>query len=95
MTTCSRPGCTKTLRKNNTTGMCGSGCLSPEAPPAKRAKDTGGLYPRPKAAKAAPGLSDLEKFRLLNELIGLRPDEVLNEFAHEWLELLKTKMTEG
>lgn len=34
---CTRAGCGKTLRSNNTRGYCGNGCLSLDAPPSIRA----------------------------------------------------------
>lgn len=35
--TCTRDGCGKKLRSNNTKGICSSGCLSSDAPPTHRA----------------------------------------------------------
>jgi hypothetical protein len=90
MTTCTRPGCDKTLRANNTKGECGSGCLSPDAPPAKRAKG-----PALKSTSSARSPGAVAKFRLVAEGLGLDPEAMLEEFASEWLALLKSKATEA
>ena len=82
MSVCSRTGCTKTLNKNNTTGMCGSGCESMDAPPAKRA---GNLKA---AAKRVEAVDDevMVKFRKVAEMVGKDPDEMVREYAQAWLD---------
>lgn len=92
MSTCSRSGCTKKLNANNTKGVCGSNCLSPEAPAGIRAID------RIRAAATtppdAPERGALGRFRTVAVALGLEPDDILEEFAQEWLNALKAKLTE-
>ena len=91
--TCSRAGCGKTLRSTNTQGVCGSGCLSDEAPPSMRAGGSAGG--RSKAAKvdappAAPGA--LGRFRVVAEALGKDPDALLEAFAESWLGALRERV---
>jgi len=76
--TCGRPGCDKKLRRNNTTGMCGSGCRSSEAPKSHRVASS----PSTKPVRAAGAL---QKLRTVAEALGKDPDAILEEFASEWL----------
>lgn len=93
MTTCSRTGCTKTLRSNNTTGLCATNCLSPDAAPSHRAKavdGAGGELGRTRAEKPAAETGNaMAKFRAVAEVVGLDPDQVLEEFAQSWLDGLR------
>jgi hypothetical protein len=97
---CSRPGCGKPLRRDNLKGVCSSGCLSPEAPGALRAKDATPRAPAP-SPRAAPasaprdGLSALEKFRVVCDALGRDADGELEEFASEWLKALAEKLEEA
>ena len=100
--TCSRPGCSKPLRKHNSSGQCSSNCLSPEAPPAKRAKGVEGSTVTPSqsrkpAAKRAPRSQGdaLERFRTVMTALGKDPEEMLAEFAEEALTALRTRLEEG
>jgi hypothetical protein len=100
-TTCSRPGCSKKLRSNNTTGRCATNCQSPEAPPSHRAAGVDGVdgarAPRKSTTRAEPAReagSALAKFRLVVEALGRDPDAVLEEFAGGWLEALAQKLDE-
>lgn len=87
MTTCSRPGCNKKLRTDNSTGECSSNCHSPEAPPAKRAAGAGVKVqvvvperaPREKRT-AGGGLSVAERFRMVFAGLGRDPEEMLAGF---------------
>lgn len=76
---CSRTGCAKTLRSINTTGRCGSGCRSPEAPPSQRAAEVGGTPRRqlPTTPKVAT-VDALAKFRVVAEALGKDPDAELD-----------------
>lgn len=78
--TCTRSGCGKKLRPNNTTGECGSGCLSMEAPPAKRASQGGEE-------------DVLVRFRKVAKALGKDPDEILENSARkvaaQWLQTLE------
>jgi hypothetical protein len=91
--TCSRPGCDKKLRSNNTTGKCDSNCRSSEAPPTHRAKARGSMS-RATVAKLADEKvgATLVRFRLVAEALGKDPDVVLEEFAQAWLEALAQKL---
>lgn len=88
MSVCSRRGCGKQLRSNNTTGMCGSGCLSPDAPPSLRAAGVDGddiLDDKPKKV----GRSDVQKrFRAVAVALGKDPDAILDEAAQAWLDVI-------
>lgn len=102
-TTCTRTGCTKTLRKDNAKGVCSSNCGSPEAPPAQRAKGVKAPTALAKNAEIddselthdeadeAPGTA-LKKFREVAEVVGLDADKVLEEFAQSWLAGLREKL---
>lgn len=100
MTTCSRTGCTKKLRRNNTTGMCATGCHSAEAPAGRRASlgATATVVSREPYSmeiteRPATAPSDaLAKFRVVAEALGKKPDELLGEFAQAWLEELRAKL---
>lgn len=95
---CSRPGCGKKLRSNNHTGECGSGCLSPDAPPTKRAKGASGASsPAPKrAAPKRKKLSEREEimasFRAVASGLGKDPDEEIEKFATGWLDALRERL---
>jgi hypothetical protein len=93
--TCSRPGCEKKLRSTNTTGVCATGCRSPEAPPSSRKVGThagtrAGSTTRPKAKAGA-----MECFRSVAEGLGYSADELLEEFASTWLAALREKVDEA
>jgi hypothetical protein len=92
--TCTRTGCGKRLRSDNTTGVCGSGCLSDEAPPAKRAKASKVAGPRkPKREASAAGDGEaVERFRTVATALGLDPEEILAEFAEAWIAELRGKV---
>lgn len=107
--TCSRPGCDKKLRSNNTSGKCSTGCRSPEAAPSQRAADVEGTVkasqtaPVAKVSRGAPAptsgdevsLTPLAKFRMVAEALGKDPAAILNEFAGAWLEALAEKLEEA
>lgn len=92
MTICSRRNCTKTLRSSNTTGMCASGCLSPEAPASLRAKDVEGGKPKQQrsttvAVDEKPDVGTaLARFRAVHTAMGIDPEPVLEEFCTTWLD---------
>lgn len=93
-TTCSRPGCEKKLRSSNTKGVCATGCRSPEAPPATRAKGTRSAS-SPRTTTAAQPRDEsiaLDRFRLVAEALGKSPDAILSEFAQAWLDELAAKV---
>lgn len=99
---CSRTGCGKKLRSDNSTGECGSNCLSPEAPPAKRAKGVEGSTATPSssrkpAAKRVPRKQDdaLERFRTVMTALGKDPEAMLAEFADEALGALRSALEEA
>lgn len=98
MTTCSRSGCTKQLRKDNAKGVCSSNCGSPDAPPAARAKGVGAAAPRRSMADsidAPASLSNEETikiFRDVTQAVGRDPDEMIAEFAQAWLNGLREKL---
>lgn len=88
MSICSRPGCTKQLRSNNTSGVCGSGCRSPEAPPSQRdpALDDDVLDDKPKKRRAS---DTMKNFRAVASALGKDPDAILEEAAEEWLAVVR------
>jgi len=87
MKTCSRSGCGKTLRDRNTTGMCSSGCLSPEAPASLRAPSVAGseLDAAPKRRSAS---DTIKRFRTVAFALGKDPDAILEEAAQAWLDVV-------
>lgn len=87
--TCSRRGCGKKLRSNNTTGVCGAGCLSEDAPASKRASSPA------KTAKRPKGDHDdvLGKFRAVCIGLDKDPDEEIATFAKSWLDALKERLS--
>lgn len=91
--TCSRPGCDKTLRDRNTTGMCASGCRSPEAPPSIRASSSRSAKAPSQAA--APERGALERFRVACDALGIDAEAELDAFAAAWLDGVKAKLAEG
>lgn len=90
MTVCSRTGCTKTLRSDNSVGKCSSNCESPEAPPSHRAKGVSAASaPKRESVpeKASSSSSEvIERFRAVAEAVGRDPDEMIAEFAQSWLD---------
>jgi hypothetical protein len=54
---CTRPGCARPLRSDNVKGVCASGCLSGEAPPAVRAPGVNGRPPLPGGRKSTATIS--------------------------------------
>lgn len=105
MSTCSRPGCTKSLKSNNVKGMCSSGCLSPDAPASVRAKSSPPTNPfsleagftytassKSPAAELRAAAGPVARFRMVAEALGLDPEAILNEFAQAWLDELKAKV---
>lgn len=84
--TCSRPGCEKTLKPNNTKGMCSSGCLGPEAPISLRAAAAG--------TDAPAGEEDvLVRFRRVAKALGKDPNAILDgacrKVAEAWLKTIE------
>lgn len=79
--TCTRTNCGKKLRPTNETGMCATGCLSEEAPPAKRANAEGADQ------------DVLARFRRVAKALGKDPDEILDgamrTVAAKWLEAVE------
>lgn len=73
---CSRPGCDKTLRSNNTTGMCATGCRSDAA--------------KTRATPRYDDV--MVRFKKLARLLGQDPDAMLAEanrrVAQAWLDKL-------
>lgn len=95
MATCSRSGCTKILRRDNSTGMCSSNCQSPEAPPSQRARNSRAAASKkaddildytPGTKKPAADSSELrEKFATVAAALGFDPEQLLDEARQEWL----------
>lgn len=90
MTTCSRRGCTKNLRKDNAKGVCSSSCLSPDAPPGMQAQ---GVSPGELAQRAAVAVEvqateqgAAARFRAVHDAMGMDPEKTLEEFYSSWLE---------
>lgn len=81
--TCSRPGCSKTLRAINVSGQCSSGCLSPDAPASVRAGSSG----------SATRDDVMVRFRKMARLLGQDPEEILRstqkKVAQAWLDKLE------
>jgi len=79
--TCSRPGCNKPLRANNTKGVCATGCRSPEA--------TSGR------AASSPRADDdvLVRFKRVAKALGKDPNAILEDatrkVAAQWLKTLE------
>lgn len=92
MSTCSRTGCTKTLRSNNTTGHCATNCESPEAPASSRAKGVEGGKPARRSPRATAetvagaGSDGGARFRAVHDAMGMDPEKTLEEFYASWLE---------
>lgn len=83
--TCSRPGCDKKLRSDNSTGLCSTNCRSPEAPPAMRAKEAKAAPER--APKAKADSEALERFRVsLGRLVVDLDTRMRNRAARAWVE---------
>lgn len=85
--TCSRPGCGKQLRERNQSGLCTSGCRSPEAPSYVR---EGGGSTEATASEARPrkvggGDDVMKRFRVVAKALGKDPDAILRDAAEEWL----------
>ena len=76
---CSRSGCTKKLRPTNTTGMCATGCLSPDAMPSQRQVGNRG----PGRGEAS---SVMKRFRVVATALGKDPNAILDEAAQGWLD---------
>lgn len=90
---CPTDGCGKKLRSNNRKGVCGlcsNGVkyhLNGGAPKAPRKLRVATVDEAPPATGA-----DLEKFKTVAEALGFDVDELLNEFAAEWLKSLREKL---
>lgn len=99
---CGRSGCGKFLRKDNTKGVCSTGCLSEEAPRHARHGGTKGFHrstnstneaPAPVAATAPRGeRSALEKFRIVCDALGRDAEAELEHLAAQWLRGLAEKV---
>lgn len=80
--TCTREGCGKTLRANNQTGMCATGCRSPDAPASQRT-----------VAPPAGEEDVLVRFRRVAKALGKDPDAILDDanrkVAAAWLKTLE------
>ncbi len=97
---CARSGCGKRLYANNTKGVCANKgkcagkdelerfvpAATAEAPPKTRLVET-------RIAKTAAS-DALGRFRLLAEALGFDPEEVLGQFANEWLERARHALRE-
>lgn len=102
--TCSRAGCGKKLYQSNTSGLCSSGCLSPEAPPSLRAR---GVKPARELSAVVTGAVDeqarrksakgtaLARFKQVCAGLGKDPDEELEAFAQGWLDALLEKLEDA
>jgi hypothetical protein len=94
--TCSRPGCGKTLRANNSTGACATGCRSPDARPSQRegwGKPGWKDEDAPKAPRAVKPAGDaLARFRIVAEALGKDADQLLEDFAAAWLAELRGRV---
>lgn len=88
MTTCSRTGCPKKLRSNNTTGHCATNCESMDAPPSARA---GNLKAAAKRVEATDDAT-MVRFRRVAEAVGKDPEEMIREFAQAWLDGLRSTL---
>lgn len=90
MAICSRDGCTKTLRSDNSTGACSSSCQSPDAPASVRARVTNPgrevAAPKREPGAAVDRALVMAKFRTVTEALGFDPDELLAEAAQAWLD---------
>lgn len=87
MKTCTRSGCGKTLRDINTTGMCASGCRSPEAPLSLRAPGVGDELDVGTTKRR--GASDtMKRFRIVATALNKDPDAILEEAAQAWLDVV-------
>lgn len=101
MTTCSRRGCGKTLRSDNSTGKCSSNCLSADAPPSHRAKSVqpakksddildytpGSPSNAPKAEKPKLDVDAVEaKFIAVTKALNLDAEVILAEAMQGWMD---------
>lgn len=97
MPQCSRNGCTKQLRKDNSKGVCSSNCESPEAPPNKQ---VAGVKRAPattseRRAASAPAKEQgdhaavFAKFRTVADTLGLDSEAILAEAAQGWLDAVR------
>lgn len=101
--TCSRLGCSKKLRSDNTKGVCSvmktCGANRSDAEPTAAAdEEAPDKMAAPKARrtsspKAPAAAKTLERFRLLAEALDFDPDELLAEFAAGWLERARAAVT--
>lgn len=77
--TCTRAGCGKQLRKDNSKGVCSANCLSPDAPAADRDPNADGDV--------------LKRFRRVAKALGKDPEAILDEamrkVAAQWLETVE------
>lgn len=99
---CARPGCKKSLRSDNTKGVCSvrKACGGVDADldeEVTRAAAADKPYevevvrrtappPMKRKSSAAGASLTLERFRLLTEALGLDADELLAQFAEGWLD---------
>lgn len=91
MAICSRSGCTKTLRSDNSSGACSSNCQSPDAPPSMRARVTTPVRETPPAKREVleASLDDIMvRFRAVATGLGRNPDAILAQAAQGWLDSL-------
>lgn len=88
---CERYGCGKKLRKDNTKGVCSTGCLSSLAPATARAKTTN-AHPAAPAPAPRGERSALERFRLVCDALGKDAEAELEHLASQWLRALAEKV---
>lgn len=89
------PYCKKKLRADNTRGAC-SECLKDGKPiPNGAGEDELAGLSKLAPAKAKSKSDVLKRFRLVADAMGLDPDQMLEEYAAGWLELVKEKVQEA
>jgi hypothetical protein len=74
---CSREGCTKKLRSNNTTGVC---------TPCKKGKPSASRPAKPKVQSS----DTAQRFAIVTEALGMDPVEQTTKLQAEWLANLKS-----
>lgn len=82
---CGRTGCGRRLRSNNTTGVCGSNCLSREAPETKRAPGVDGGTAGPAGPVNLKTDPVYKRFCTVASALGKDPNALLLAAAASWL----------
>lgn len=85
---CTRPGCTRTLRRHNAKGVCSDRKVcGGTAEATETAKPKPPTVPKPEQAQEVHGVA-LAQFHVVARALGFNAEEILDQLATSWMESL-------